>query len=336
MWFIAGSLGVPCQHCHTAANESDDKPAKLAARKMIQMTRDINAANFGGKQIVTCNTCHQGSVKPNGVPKFWGKAYNTPDQVAAYVKERQTGTTFQPTPAIAPSENLPSVETILANYRKAIGTTAIISIHMTAEQDADLGPQPFQVEINRVLLDKIEQILITPGGQIRQILNGDHGWNVTPAGTAPLLPAQLAAVKANATGVASPFKIANPENLQKVLGIEKIGEHSYYVLDSHSGKDRILFYFDTQTALLYKSHFEDVTPLGMYPSDVTYEDYREDHGVKIPYSLIISQTSGGARYKFTEIQINVPVDPKKSIRRLLLRQNNLKGAVRLLVLEVES
>lgn len=313
MWFIAGSLGVPCQHCHTGANDSDDKQTKLTARKMIQMTRDLNATNFGGKQVVTCNTCHQGSIKPNGIPKFWGKPYTPPDQIAAYLKERQPGATAtaaaaQPTPASV--ENLPSVESVLTNYRKAVGTTTVTSIHLTAELDADLAPST-HLEVSKVLPDKLEleQVAITPAGKVRQVINGDHGWNITPAGTSELSPPQVAGLKSNPAF--SPFKIPNPEKLEKVTGIEKIGDRSYYVVEMHAAKNRILFYFDTQTGLLYKSHLEVTTPLGTYPADTVYEDYREDHGVKMPYSMTVSGTSGGARFKYTEIQINVPVDPKK-------------------------
>jgi hypothetical protein len=318
MWFIAGSLGVPCQHCHTAANESDDKQAKLTARKMIQMTRDLNATNFGGKQVVTCNTCHQGSIKPNGVPKFWGKAYNTPEQVAAYLKERQPGppatapaAAASPTPAPASVENLPSVETVLANYRKAIGTTPITSMHLTADLEADSVPGPGHLEINKVLPDKIEQSMNSQAGSFHQIVNGDHGWNITPAGAVALSAVQLGAVRGSVNAGFSPFKIANPDNLKTVTGIEKIGDRTYFVVESRVGKNRTLFYFDTQTGLLYKSHLEVTTPLGMYPADTVFEDYREDHGIKMPYSMVTSGTSGGTRFKFTEIQFNVPVDPKK-------------------------
>ena len=317
MWFIAGSLGVPCQHCHTAANESDDKQAKLTARKMIQMTRDLNAANFGGKQVVTCNTCHQGSIKPNGVPKFWGKAYNTPEQVAAYLKERQPAPPAgqvapAPSASAAPAaaaENLPTVETIIANYRKAIGTTPVTSMHLAAQLDADIMQQPISLEMNRILPDKVEQIMNTPGGPIHQIVNGDHGWNISPAGTTAIPPAQIAGLKSNAGF--SPFKIPNPDSLKTVTGIEKIGDRSYFVVESRAAKNRTLYYFDTQTGLLYKSHLEVVTPLGMYPADTVFEDYRDINGVKMPFSMVLSGTSGGVHYKFTDIQINVPVDPKR-------------------------
>src|SRR5687767_2428392 len=57
MAFMANSLGVTCAHCHTKEYESDEKPAKSAARKMILLQRTINEQQFEGKLAVTCNTC---------------------------------------------------------------------------------------------------------------------------------------------------------------------------------------------------------------------------------------------------------------------------------------
>ena len=43
MAFISGALGVRCSYCHVANQfDKDDKPTKLAARRMIQMVFDIN------------------------------------------------------------------------------------------------------------------------------------------------------------------------------------------------------------------------------------------------------------------------------------------------------
>src|SRR5262249_35543676 len=67
MHFIRASLGVRCDYCHVTETNKyrlDDKPTKVRAREMIVMTRQINEAAFGGKQVITCNTCHRGSPKP--------------------------------------------------------------------------------------------------------------------------------------------------------------------------------------------------------------------------------------------------------------------------------
>src|ERR1041385_8121981 len=65
MAFISGSLGVRCSYCHIANQfDKDDRPAKLAARRMIQMVFDLNKGNFNGQPEVTCYTCHRGKRTP--------------------------------------------------------------------------------------------------------------------------------------------------------------------------------------------------------------------------------------------------------------------------------
>lgn len=73
------ALGVQCTHCHVGGPQDrakDDKPQKLAARKMLQMVMEINDKHLAGlttlglpagtepMQKVTCMQCHRGSLKP--------------------------------------------------------------------------------------------------------------------------------------------------------------------------------------------------------------------------------------------------------------------------------
>ena len=81
---VAASLGVQCSHCHVgspADRAKDDKPEKLMARKMFQMSmainndlmKDIGTAPTDGSLRVTCFTCHRGALKvPNAPPPAGG------------------------------------------------------------------------------------------------------------------------------------------------------------------------------------------------------------------------------------------------------------------------
>src|SRR4051812_42852963 len=72
MNIFAASLGQDCTFCHNTKDfSSDEKKEKATARKMIQMTMDINKANFNGRTEVTCNTCHNGRERPVGTPTLW-------------------------------------------------------------------------------------------------------------------------------------------------------------------------------------------------------------------------------------------------------------------------
>ncbi len=56
-----------CDYCHAGADlASDDVYTKVVSRRMIEMTRHINATwtDHVGTTGVTCHTCHQGEVVP--------------------------------------------------------------------------------------------------------------------------------------------------------------------------------------------------------------------------------------------------------------------------------
>ena len=74
MNLIVQGLGVTCGTCHVRGNfASEDKPQKQTARKMLEMVKAINKANFpdykpkDGESVlgrVTCYTCHRGETAP--------------------------------------------------------------------------------------------------------------------------------------------------------------------------------------------------------------------------------------------------------------------------------
>src|SRR6185436_19512433 len=82
MAFIANSLGVTCAHCHATEWVSDEKPAKQKAREMLELTQAINRDHFGGRPIVTCQTCHDGRIVPAATPRVedagWMKTASAP------------------------------------------------------------------------------------------------------------------------------------------------------------------------------------------------------------------------------------------------------------------
>lgn len=75
---IAAALGVKCDHCHVQGNfASDEKSPKRAARRMLEMTRALNARHFPKYEVkegesvlgrVTCFTCHRGMTAPLTAP----------------------------------------------------------------------------------------------------------------------------------------------------------------------------------------------------------------------------------------------------------------------------
>lgn len=64
------ALGGKCTTCHVQGDfASDENKHKVIARKMILMTREINAKFPDGKEHVTCYTCHRGDHEPKMAPE---------------------------------------------------------------------------------------------------------------------------------------------------------------------------------------------------------------------------------------------------------------------------
>jgi hypothetical protein len=83
MGFISNALAVNCTYCHLGEGGggwdeyAKDNPKKVMARTMIVMVNTINKTHFGGRPIVTCVTCHNGSNVPATIRKL-DAVYNTP------------------------------------------------------------------------------------------------------------------------------------------------------------------------------------------------------------------------------------------------------------------
>lgn len=98
MQAIAAALGVQCNYCHAAAQEtpsrldykSDANPKKRIARVMIAMTADINATIQSAMlkpadetMTVACVTCHRGVADPRPLSEILTRALQDGNPAAA-------------------------------------------------------------------------------------------------------------------------------------------------------------------------------------------------------------------------------------------------------------
>jgi hypothetical protein len=312
MVFINASLGVSCEHCHAEPFDADTKKAKQTARTMMKMVHEINAANFENRPVITCNTCHQGSLKPKGIPSLWNK---TPDEVAAYRKQRQADLVpAAPQPAAAStgsSQPLPAAEQVFTSYHRAVGLAPVKSIHLAANVSGELQP-PTSLELDVVYPDKMLAHITAGKSDVRSGVNGERGWMVTPQAKRDLPPSDIEKVKENFMQIVEPVKFPQAQAAGKVVGIEKIQDRQYTVVESETPKRFQRLYFDSQSGLLYKAYLENrVAGFGSVPNELTYEDYRDVGGVKFPFSIVASSVADRVHMKITEIQTNATLDPAK-------------------------
>src|SRR6478609_5259595 len=111
MGIMSAAVGSDCVGCHPSAGTDHvdwalDTPRKRTARRMVQMVTGINRDSFGGRQVVTCWTCHRGRDRPMTTPTM-DIVYGEPALDADDV--------------LTPAQGGPTVDQVLDKYMQAIG-----------------------------------------------------------------------------------------------------------------------------------------------------------------------------------------------------------------------
>jgi len=297
MAFISGSLGVRCSYCHVPNQfDKDDKPTKLAARRMIQMVFDINKGSFNGQGAVSCYTCHRGKPAPVSVPAV-GQNLWTPSSSA---------------PA---SEPLPSVKQILDRYVQALGgAEALTKITTRIAKGSRIGADGVLVpeEVFQSAPDKLLTITSYPQVVFSNGFNGTAGWgHSSREGATPLPDQLLAQLKRDAVF----YKELKTEQLYPsltVLGKTSVRDAEAYIVHAKPADGPVeKLFFDVKTGLLVRRYTESDTPLGKLPLQTDYEDYRDVDGVKQPFLIHWSFPGRTWGRKVDEIKQNVPLDDAK-------------------------
>jgi hypothetical protein len=310
MQFITASLGVQCDFCHVqGAPEKDDKKPKQTARKMMEMMIAINADDFDGHRMVTCNSCHNGNQKPSAIPAI----------MAEEPKEAMGG----PKPAegrenagssSGPSAG-PTADQLLDKYVQAAGgATAIDKVTTRVMKGTiDFGGKSLPIDIYSKDPDKRISFTHLPEGDSVTAFDGHDGWLGSPGRPEVrwMHGSELDAASIDADlHLATHLKAMFSET--KVEGTEKIGDHeAHLVVGQREGKPPIRLYFDEQSGLLLRLVRYGDTALGLLPTQIDYADYRETSGVKIPYRWTLARPNGRFTIQVSDVQQNVPVDDAK-------------------------
>jgi photosynthetic reaction center cytochrome c subunit len=308
MQFIAASLGVGCNECHVEENgrleaEKDDKNAKGTARRMMQMTMDINKNSFGGRTQVTCFSCHRGSTNPVGVP---------------IISDVETPRAEPPAQG-----SMPTADQILDKYVQAVGgADAIARIHTRIEKGNILlttgpqGPTQIPTEIYAKAPNMRLSITHQQNGENYTAFDGTAGWMTQRQGPAPMSAADSANYAVD-SDFALPLDLQQ-KKLYKQIRMsrpEKIGDKEYYVLQAaQAGLPRIKLYFDEQTGLLARLVRMQDVGIGYLPVQLDYSDYRDADGIKLPFRWTLARVSNRFTTQIDSVQQNVPIDDAKFAR----------------------
>jgi hypothetical protein len=306
MHLMKGALGADCLYCHIEREwEKDIKPPKEVARAMITMMMDINKRQFGGRQVVTCYTCHNGRPVPVNMPVF---------------------PVLEPSTAATPV--LPTVDRILARYVDALGGEQAIrkvtGRAITGTQYIPTGPggtvpTPATVERYQKAPNLSVTVYRTAGYAISQGFDGTTAWAQDQAGRVTE-PVKLDVARAmRAADFYEPLNLKREYAQLTLRGVESVnGRDAYAVVGVPPGDAPEWLYFDTQSGLLLRKQTVLPTPIGNSPFQVDFEDYRDTgSGVRFPFLIQMNpanprtELAPSATLRITKVEDNGPIDGAK-------------------------
>ncbi|MGH9678533.1 MAG: hypothetical protein ACRD4Y_01140, partial [Candidatus Acidiferrales bacterium] len=311
----------------------------------------LNKTVFDDKREITCYTCHHGVAKAAPTMLFPGEKEPTERSaaeifptlsIAAFANLNPTmspskapatvvsGTAPQMKPEATPAGQLPSVDEVFSKYEEALGGKAAIDqvnslVHKgTAEMLVPAipspkgSPPPPPPAMGTVLAEwdvKSSAGVISvefPGrGPAIVGFDGTIGWHNNPiredTGDELLLDKDLGE-KVPALNFRETHTDVEVDAMEKIDGREV-----YRVVGTRKegipARDRI--YFDARTGLLARTYTTMQSVLGGFPEEITYEDYREVSGLKVPFTLSVASAEGNRVYKWSEVEANTSLDESK-------------------------
>ena len=315
MGFFASSVGLNCTDCHVEesggswARYADDNALKQRTRQMVVMMNTINRTNFGGRQVVTCNTCHRGNSRPSVMPSI-NALYGEP-------APDEPGDPFGQAPG------QPSPDQVIDKYIAAIGgaqrVAALTSLAGKGTyigfDDADKAP----LEIFARAPGQRATIVHGLAGDTTTAFDGRSGWTTAPPTDRPfplimVTGQELEGVKLEAE-LLFPSRIKESLTKWRVGVPALIGDREVRLVQGNTaGGGVATLCFDEETGLLVRLVRYAESPVGRLVTRVDYSDYREVAGVRMPFRWTVSWLSGRSIYELTDVQPNVPVPDTRFAR----------------------
>ena len=311
MGFFSSSLALNCSDCHSAesggdwAKYADDTPLKRTARRMVTMTQQINEANFGGRQMVTCNTCHRGVESPNVMPSI--------DQLYGPPPPKEPGD------PIAQAPNQPSADSIIDKYIAAVGgaqkAVAFTSFTATGTYRGfdDSEETPLEVAVEST--GRSYTAAHPASGPHITTFDGQSAWYAAPITDRPF--PLIALTGEEMDGIKLQAQLFFPSQIKGALrnwrtgfGVE-INDRRVNVVQGNLGTAGVAtLCFDAQTGLLVRMLRYGPSPVGRLVTRVDYDDYRDvgNTGVKMPFTWTVSWLDGRTVYRLMKAEPNVRIE----------------------------
>jgi zinc protease len=222
------------------------------------------------------------------IPMFYFDKFGNPTEKPAMKKPTPAGVT---------------VKTVMDNYIKAIGgdkaVAAVKTIFLTGSSEIEGAPAPLSYVVKKDVkgktLSKLE--LVGMMELSKQVIGDTSGYTSSQGQKKDLTPEEFAEKKPLATTFE---ELALAKKADVVVdGIESINGVDAYAIKN--GKTTI--YYDVKTGLKLLSSTTSERNGQKMTSTITFNDYKDVKGIKVPHNIIMSQ-GREIDIKISEVKIN--------------------------------
>lgn len=316
MGFYATATGLNCTDCHVEesggswARYADDNALKMQARRMQVMMTTINRTNFGGRQVVTCDTCHRGFSRPNVMPSI-NRLYSSP-------------LADEPGDPIEQAAGQPPPDQILDQYLAAIGSPErLAALTSFTAKGTYLGfddAGKSAVDLFARATGERSTVVHTPLGDSTTTITPAGAWITAPPTDKPVPLMQITGQELD--GVRVEAMVFFPATLRRSLtklrsGLPQLLEDDSEVLQVQGNTANgatVTLLIDSKTHLLKRLVRYNESPVGRLVARVDYHEYRDVAGVKVPWRWTVSWVSGRSHFDLTSVEPNVAIPATRFVR----------------------
>ena len=209
---------------------------------------------------------------------------------------------------------LPSVQELLTKSDDAVGglaawnkatTRRMKGVYQTEDNSVFLAIEIFHKSPNKSL----SKITMPNGVTVREVCDGQNAWIETSTGafqafTGAALTSRLKLAEFEDRG-----KLEAVASTGKVVGKEKVGAHTAYVLEFAPDKKlQSRLYFDQDSGLIVRTEDTLATADGPYTVRMDLDDYREVDGLKFPFRIKRTEKGVILNVRLTQVTVNPTLD----------------------------
>jgi hypothetical protein len=272
------------------------------------MMATINKTHFGGRQAVTCFSCHRGTDRPK----------LTPDLALLY----DAPAPGDPRDIIEQARTSPPPDQVFDKYLQAVGgavRAAALTSFAAAGSAVGYGPDSEKraVEVFARAPNQRTTVIRAPGGDSTTTFDGRRGWIAAPFRPVPVLEV----AGQDLDGLRVDAELSFPSRIRQIaiqwrVGLATvIGDREVQVVQGTGlGGATVTLYFDAETGLLTRQIRYVNSPVGRIPTQVDYADYREVAGVKVPFKWTMTWLDGRDTVELTEVRANAAIDAARFVR----------------------